>query len=486
VCSSGGGAVASWRRKSMNLRSTILLAIVTALVGAFVYFYEIRGASDRDSEEERKELLFADVSPDDIDWIELFTSDGQDARIEREGESWSLVSPLSYKADSVASDGLTRAVATLKFGRQFTNPETLETYGLNKSPSVRFGFKGQEYAFTVGDETPLGDSTYLSSEGGQKVFSAKTFEVSPFEKSLNELRDRSVLLFERDDITEISVRWGNSEATLLKSSDKEWNMEAPVQARGDRNAVESLLSQMQFLKALDFVDEPGVAEQDTFSQPETVITLKEREGGFHKLAIGLAIGDRRLVNVEGKTTLFSVRSDLVDDLPQDVMSLRFREVGRFSAVEAKAFELGFHNANGSLSLSVFGNRDEGNWVTDPKMAPGKASRFLSSLAGVVAIDIDAEKATDETLSTLGLLPPKVSITIQGDMSEGKRDILAHVDLGVVDADRGIAARIQGERTVYRLHYDLAEDIPISPEAFRNRFSDESEEEKSKDDSGEEL
>ena len=104
----------------------------------------------------------------------------------------------------------------------------------------------------------------------------------------------------------------------------------------------------------------------------------------------------------------------------------------------------------------------------------------------MAIDIDEEKATDETLSTLGLLPPKVSITIQGDMSEGKRDVLANVELGVVDDDRGIAARIQGERTVYRLHYDLAEDIPISPEAFRNRFSDQSEEDKNEDDSGEEL
>lgn len=464
----------------MNFRNTVLLAIITAGIGGFVYFYEIRGAPGRNSAEEKKTLLFPNLLAEDIDWIELSTTDKREARVERKGEGWELVRPLVYKGDAVALDGLARAATTLKFDRKFSEPEILETYGLNRVPNVRFASNGREYSFTIGDETPLGGSMYLSSGNDQGVFSAKTFEVSPFEKSLSELRDRRVVSFERDDIEQIAINWPDSQTILVKS-EKEWNMEAPVQTRGDRNSVESLLSQVQFLRTMDFIDEPGKAERDTLLEPSFSVTFKESGGNVHRLRIGQAVDTRRLVQVNDKATLFSVSSDVVADLPQNVVSLRYREVGRFSAVEAKAFELVFRNIDGAQELSVSGDRDEGSWATNPQMAPGKASRFLSSLAGLVAIDVEAENAPSEGLSALGLSPPRVSLVVRGDVLEGERADLAHIELGRVDADRGIIARIKGEGTIYRLHYDLAEDIPVSAQAFRNRFAAEEEGKTSGDD-----
>jgi hypothetical protein len=47
--------------------------------------------------------------------------------------------------------------------------------------------------------------------------------------------------------------------------------------------------------------------------------------------------------------------------------------------------------------------------------------------------------------------------------------LADVRLGNADPDRGIAAQRSGDPVVYWLDFELAEHVPVSREAFANRF-----------------
>ncbi|MCZ6784888.1 MAG: hypothetical protein O7G30_16440, partial [Proteobacteria bacterium] len=47
-----------------------------------------------------------------------------------------------------------------------------------------------------------------------------------------------------------------------------------------------------------------------------------------------------------------------------------------------------------------------------------------------------------------------------------------VSLGEADPDLGIAALRAGGAAVYRVENDLAENVPVNLEAFRNRFVSE--------------
>ena len=64
------GVVVWWRRRrsagAMNPRTTAILALLVAALGAFVWLYEIRGGEAR-SEEEAKKRVFRDVKADSID-----------------------------------------------------------------------------------------------------------------------------------------------------------------------------------------------------------------------------------------------------------------------------------------------------------------------------------------------------------------------------------------------------------------------------------
>ena len=103
------------------------------------------------------------------------------------------------------------------------------------------------------------------------------------------------------------------------------------------------------------------------------------------------------------------------------------------------------------------------------MAAGKASQMITALSSLTAVDIVADAMGDDELRGMGLSPPAVTLRVFSEEEGEEAALLAEVHLGNADPERGIAAQRSGDEVVYRLDYDLAERIPISREAFANRF-----------------
>jgi hypothetical protein len=97
---------------------------------------------------------------------------------------------------------------------------------------------------------------------------------------------------------------------------------------------------------------------------------------------------------------------------------------------------------------------------------------LSTLHGE---DIVADAMPEAEQAELGLVPGNVVLRVRGEPAEdGPGEVLAEVVLGEIDPDQGIAARARGSDRIYRIDYELAEHLPISLEALRNRFLSEGE------------
>jgi len=73
-------------------------------------------------------------------------------------------------------------------------------------------------------------------------------------------------------------------------------------------------------------------------------------------------------------------------------------------------------------------------------------------------------------AALGLDPPRVRLRVLGEAAEGEAaPVLGEVLLGDADHARGIVARSAASERIYRLDFALAEHVPVSLEALRNRF-----------------
>ncbi len=72
----------------MSPRTTAVLFLVAAALGAFVWFYEIRGETAREDAEQRAKQLFPEIEAEAVDSITLTTRDGIRARFERRDPGW--------------------------------------------------------------------------------------------------------------------------------------------------------------------------------------------------------------------------------------------------------------------------------------------------------------------------------------------------------------------------------------------------------------
>ncbi len=78
-------------------------------------------------------------------------------------------------------------------------------------------------------------------------------------------------------------------------------------------------------------------------------------------------------------------------------------------------------------------------------------------------------------ASIGLAPPRVSIRVEGEQraeAGAAVGLLAEVVIGHLDEQRGLYAQRVGDAKIYLLDAGVAEDIPISWQAFGSRFEAE--------------
>ena len=207
---------------------------------------------------------------------------------------------------------------------------------------------------------------------------------------------------------------------------------------------------------------------------ELRLAPEEEEGEARTL--GLAIGAPLEGAVRavrgGEAILYRIPAERVDDLPRRLDAYRYRTLGDFTASDARRLELDFAPEQGE-PVVVTAERGEAGWASAPeRLSPAKVSRIVSELARLRAEAIEAESLGEREAAALGLAPPRAKLRTFGD--EGSEP-LGEVWLGNFDPERGILARVPDSPIVYRLDYGLAEHLPVTLEALRNRFLAEEEE-----------
>jgi len=469
----------------MNPRNTVILALVVAALGAFLYFYEIRGQEERAEAEEAAKRLFQGVSAEEIDAIVLIASGGERVSLERSEAGWRITEPVRFPADEIRTDSLTSSLASLSSEAVFEEPEPLEEYGIGADPSIRFSVGELEHALHIGNKTPVGGNTYVKTGEGAQVYAVKTYHATSLTRSLPELRESKMLDFDRDAVDRIEAKWPGA-GVVLEKGEEGWRLLEPVETPADPDTVDALLSDLKFLRADGFIDEvPPDAEVglDTPAFEVELVSGTSGEGeapARTRLAIGATIdGTHRAVRGSEENALYRLSEVRLKDFPRTVAAYRFKDLADFDVADAVRFELIFEAEGEDASHLLSGELTEEGWTTAPEtMAAGKASQMITVLSSLTAVDIVADAMGEDELRGMGLSPPAVTVRVFSE-EEGEKDaLLAEVRLGVADPERGIAAQRPDDEVIYRIGYELAERLPISREAFVNRFrsSDEALEE----------
>lgn len=473
----------------MSWRNTLVLLAVAVLLGAGIWLSNRRESEQQEAEEQAKRL-FGALEAGQVEWVALTTSDGREARLARQEGAWRMTGPVDFPADPTAADAIAGALARLTSEAVIEDPEPPAVYGLGEGVRiVRFAAKGQEHELRLGKKTPVGSSHYAATGAGEgaPVYTVAAFATTAFDKALDDLRERRPLRFEREAVTRIEADWTGGRAVVEKQ-DGRWKLVEPFAGEADEDTIETLLSDLAFLRAAGFVDEPPPPAEVGLDAPEYRVVLigtaaEGKPAPRWELAIGSVIEPNARAGKAAEPALYKIPVDRFEKLPKKVEAFRFKQLSQFVASDAERFELIFPDLaaarqGASEVVTITGTRTDEGWETTPEpMAAGLAARMVAELSRLDAAGIAADEVGPQELAGLGLSPPHATIRVYGKpevpegtagADEGAAALLADLQLGVQDGDRIIARRAD-RPTIFRLDAAKAEDVPVSLEAFRNRF-----------------
>ena len=484
----------------MSPRTTGIVFLAAAALFAFIWFWEIGGEEGRKAAEEAEKQLFAGLEAGEVESIELTTSDGVAARlVRRKGPEavdatetpeapetpetpetgWELREPLVFPGDPFAIDGLASALADLKSEAVYQKPQAPEVYGLGEGAlAVAFEAGGESHRLRIGGQTPIGSNVYAAVGGDERVYAVSSFAANALRKSLLDLRDKRVANFETDAVDRVEARWPDGHVVLRRGAEG-WSLLEPIEGPADAATVDALLTDLSFLRASGFEDDPPPDPEAGLDAPEFSVELTGGEGEDAlraSLAVGRAVDESgsRLVRSAGDS-LYRIPAERLADFPRELVAYRYKQLASFQATEASRLEIAFErqesSAEGDAPVEIAATRGETGWESEPeRFKPGLLAGLVSELSRLRGTDILREQVSPEELAELGLSPPSARIAVYG---EGEAP-LAQIRIGARRGDEGYAAMVEGGAQVYLLDPGVAEFVPVDLAAFRERFRSQEE------------
>jgi hypothetical protein len=438
----------------MRFKGTLVLVVAAAAVGAWLYFYEVRGREGRERAKEAEGRLWQ-LEEKDVAAIALLSPDGRIEARRQEKEGWRITLPRALDADGAELDRLARSAATLGRGETVeADAADLGRFGLQPPASgvELTSSDGKKYRVDFGSGNPAGSFTYAVRSGEKAVFQVPAAAAGSFRVELDDLRDRTLLPFDQAEAVELELVSPRGRIALVKDGEDRWWFRGVEKREAAGPDVRGILNALSLGKIHEFSD-LGVEEYANPGLGRPFIEARVQHGPDGKSA-RLLIGTQQsklraaaaavilpraadgvyLARDLSRPDPFFVGQELVDKLLKSPDEIRDRALASFQRWEADTILLWnskgtfeFHKSGGEWYLG--GERKRAKWDA--------VNGILDALGSPVLRWIDRPEAP----AAYGLDRPPVRAVVKKGGT-----VLADVSLGSAASD-GLHARAAGDPSV---------------------------------------
>lgn len=325
-----------------GLRSTIALIVVLGGLGAYIYFVTWKKGPDDGAT--KKDKVFTALDSEKIDTLKIKSDKGETTTLGKTGGAWQITEPLTATADNSEVVQIASGLASAEIVRVVDeNATSLKDYGLAE-PRIEVAFKAagdKDYRhLLIGDKSPTGADMFAKRGDDKKVFLIPAFQETSFNKGTFDLRDKTLIKFERDKVDGAELSAGGKTLAIAKDGG-EWKVTKPVQVRADFGAVEGLVGRLQTVQMKSIVkSDPTPADLKTYGldKPEQSITLSLGSARATLQLGGKAADGTVYARDTSKPAVMTVESALADDLKKGADEYRRKDIFEFRAYNATRIE----------------------------------------------------------------------------------------------------------------------------------------------------
>ena len=242
----------------------------------------------------------------------------------KEGAEWKISRPKTVKADAAKITDLLSKVSSQRVTSYVDeNPAELKTYGLDAPALIFSVFLGENRAqktLAIGRQS--GDQFFARDLSRRSIFKVDTAFVHRLQVSLADVRSKKVLSFNASEVNRLTVRQNDSTFVFVKDTSNTWTMTAPQPLAIKGWKISSLVSELELMNAVSFVDDaPSALRPFGLDAPQVLCELYQDDRLIDQLLIGRRDGkDGLFVNSGGHSAVYTVSKDLLDkiriNLPQ--------------------------------------------------------------------------------------------------------------------------------------------------------------------------
>lgn len=379
---------------------------------------------------------------------------------------WKVVKPAPYKTDW---DRLSDFLDKLQFAKvkEFLTgaPKSRAPYGLDQPTRVTL-WTGKEKdrtskALLLGKLDPAKNGVYAMRPGEPGVFLVGEEIWTTLPKTLADLRDKTVLEYDRDKVTKLELESPKGRVVLAKDGEK-WQISEPERQKADDGEVSSLLWKVKDLKARSFVAEGPRAVRRYLARPEVKLSLWDQGDQAPKTVL-LAparetLGGKAMAYaaVAGQGPVVLVESTTLQDLARSETDLRDHSLlGFFDPKDVKRLQV----KRGSQVI-VVERKGEADWrVVEPKKGKAREAKIndlLYTLRSLKWSELVSPKGDDA--ARYGLDRPTFEVTLwKADGSE-----IGTLSVGAKEGDKTYL-KTKASPTVYAVENRQLSDLPKIPD-----------------------
>lgn len=402
----------------MKLRNLIMyFAILVALV-AWLYFWEIKHKSQEKAAKDEAEKI-VHLAKDKVLEVDIQSEKNQKIIIKRLDKNWVVAAPVATKADESAIERLLTSAAGAKSERVILETDvTWEEYGLDKPElTVSLTTPEKRARLTFGSRNPAKTSYYLRRDDDPQLFLVADTLKNSLDKSLFELREKTVFGIAPEDVDSIAVTAKGADLRLERQGTDKWHMAKPQQIRVKSSLINKSLIDLTNLQAKAIIDEPK-KEGDPYglNQPEEVVTLSGKKieqtlliGKMAKDEEPAAGGRIRFARIKGREPVYEVNADVLAALKTDSEHLRDKSLVELKPADVEKIKI---DLDGKKWIAVK-NTDKEWKLESPKKSPLQAWEITSILWDLKGLEWNSiNKTTSTTPGSLAIDNPKLVISLK--------------------------------------------------------------------------
>ncbi len=421
------------------MKKSLVLLVITLLVVAYVYYFEVRPETKIRSTDEKDQVstTLVGAKKEDIKSFTLHKTDSEAIAVELVNGEWVMTKPVAASAAEAAVNSVLWALEWTE-KQDVIQPgelsaEKLASYGLDKPVgTVDVTLKDKSLHLIVGGKNLAQSSIYVRiGDDGPVALVAGSFADS-LDTTAYDMRSKTVMPLVAAQTTYIKLS-GRTDASLEKVDDR-WNLLEPYVDYADGANVNKLIKDAGALTIKAFVSEdPQDFAQYGLDSPASSFTMAEGKVGGKRYTVN--VGKDADPDAEGNPTVyaclsggnsvFTLSAQQVAQVFAPIDQLQSKSIARFDPFALKSVTLNY--GLGEIALS----KPDFEWlVTKPFEARADATAVSLILSTFQKAKINNLVTADPTAGEYGFRTPSgsfsfleaghstVAIVFGGDAGEG--------------------------------------------------------------------